>query len=118
MPTQPPTLSPEMKATIQQDEAALYKLSLWDCMSEDGDIVEVLVDGQHFLTVTLRHATTTVLVPIPHHRPTAIAIRGIHDGGGGITTGIRSSGGDYVLRSLHEGEVISLSVAADAGTNP
>jgi hypothetical protein len=111
-----PELSSEQKKAIQKEELVLYRLNLWDCMQEDGDIVRILVNGRPYATVQLRHTTSTLLVPMPRDGATTIAVQGVYDGGGGITTGIRSSGGDFVLRSLRVGELIALT--ADVSSEP
>jgi hypothetical protein len=114
----PAKLTPDQKQAILHDEADLYRLNLWDCMAEDGDIVQVLLDGRPYVSVRLRHVPSTVLVPISRSGATTIAIKGVFDGGGGITTGLRSDGGDIVLRSLRVGEVVSLKAPAPKAPGP
>jgi hypothetical protein len=53
----------------------------------------------------------TVSVPVNNASPTKVSLRGIHDGGGGITVGCRTSMGDFFTRSMWEGEVQDLGLA-------
>jgi hypothetical protein len=56
---------------------------IWDYAAEDGDQVEVLVDGQPFHgPFVIRHAPVAVDVPVG----AVVEVRGVVDGGGGGVT--------------------------------
>ncbi len=62
------------------------KIWVWDYASEDGDYVQILVNGAPLSDVfMIKHRTTVFTVPAESE----IQIKGIRDGGGGITYAVR-----------------------------
>jgi hypothetical protein len=89
-----------------------FVIYLYDCVAEDGDIVDVYFDGQKVETVPLWHSPHAVRIPAQGNSATTLKIVGVHDGGGGVTTGIRTNTGDHITRSLAEGESLEITVVA------
>lgn len=85
-------------------------IRLYDSCDEDGDVVDVLVDGQRFATVPLTHRGALLSVPVHSAGPTSLAIRGAVDGSGGITVGCQTSEGQGFTRVLRFGEEMPLSL--------
>lgn len=105
-----PTISDGMKEELIRGDLNFFHLFLYDCCAEDGDVVNILVDGQFFATVPLTHAGATLSIPMSAGRVTAIAVEGVRDGNGGITVAFRSSQGDAFMGTLGVGDVAPLGV--------
>jgi len=106
----PPHLAADSELTKAiQDGQELFQVELFDCCDEDGDIVEVLVNGSPFATVPIRHGGTKLSLPLARGN-NSVTIRGVKDGGGGITLSFRTSRGDYFARSMRVGEAYPIGV--------
>jgi hypothetical protein len=110
-PTVKPTLSVGLNPDLLRQGTDFYHIYLYDSCDEDGDIVELLLDGVPFAAVPLTHRGATLSVPVSRSVPTQISVRGVHDGGGGITVACRTSQGDFFSRTMAAGEVQSLAIA-------
>ncbi|MDQ0089527.1 hypothetical protein J2T12_002939 [Paenibacillus anaericanus] len=78
------------------------KIWVWDYAAEDGDYVQVLVNGVPFSdSFMIKHKPRTFMVPAVGD----IQIKGIRDGGGGITYAIRYEvNGTSYFNGTPEGE--------------
>lgn len=85
---------------------SLAWVTVWDNYAEDGDIVEVSAGGMTHI-VPILHAPTTIVVPYSIDSA-ELQIRGIKDGGGGITVAARTATGSLPLPPMQEGEVRTL----------
>ncbi len=92
---------------IQQNGQDSIELFVWDDYAQDGDVV-TLVSGNTQQTVSLLNAGTTVILPRPANG--TVTIVGVHDGGGGITLGIRGSGNPLFTPVMQPGEQLTLRV--------
>ena len=106
-PALPP--SADILTAIKDGDAEFFHLHMFDSCYEDGDVIQVSVGGQVYATVPLTHAGSTISIPLQSGM-TPIAIRGIRDGGGGITIQFTSSQGDYFCRAMDVGEEYHLGV--------
>jgi hypothetical protein len=111
LPRKEPQLTPELKQTLLDRQPEFFRLTLFDSCDEDGDVVEVLINGQSFAVVPLTHKGATLSIPVPAGM-TRIALRGVADGVGGITVGGRSSAGDVFWGAMEVGEIRELAVLA------
>ena len=108
---QPPDLATNtaLLGALRDRGNELFEIFLFDCCAEDGDIVEVLVNDVPFSTIPITHQGSTVSVPL-HQGVNSLTIRGVADGGGGITVGFRTSRGDFYSGSMSEGQDHRLGV--------
>ena len=104
VPLLKPTLTEGMKLAVLTGDAKFHHLFLFDCCDEDGDMIEVLVNGDRFAIIPLTHHGATISVPVSASQATSLSIRGLHDGGGGVTVGCVSSSGTTYLRRMSVGE--------------
>ena len=104
-----PTISHGLAEDLKGGKMKLYNVKLWDSCAQDGDIVEIMVDGKPFCHVLLANAPQDVAVPVPVSGNPQITLRGVTDGGGGITVGCQTSGGQYFADVFAPGESIILS---------
>lgn len=106
-----PVLAPNTKmlTAVRDGSAEFYYLRLSDCCAEDGDIVDISVNGEPFATVRLTHEQSVLSVPlIPG--TTVFTLRGVHDGGGGITVLFQSSQGEFFCQPMDVGEEYHVGV--------
>lgn len=106
-----PVLVPNTKllTAVRDGSAEFYHLRLSDCCAEDGDIVDIAVNGEPFATVRLTHEQSVLSVPlIPG--TTVFTLRGVHDGGGGITVLFQTSQGEFFCQPMDVGEEYHVGV--------
>lgn len=84
-----------LRTDLLNDDARLYTLYVRDTCQEDGDVVEfwsidptVGVSEQILLT----NAGTTITIPLRKGQPLRLNMKGVQDGGGGITVGVFRAG--------------------------
>lgn len=104
-----PTVDAEMAKEIKDGRKDLYQIELFDCCHEDGDIVEVLVNGKSFAAVPIMHQGTMVSIPLDRGS-NIVTVRGVKDGGGGVTVSFKTSRGEYFARYMSVGEEHSMDV--------
>lgn len=96
---------------LEQDVAAervrVGAVILWDNVAEDGDVVEISGGGFH-QRLTITHTPNSFFVP--YFPGGSIRVIGTHDGGGGITLGIKTALGDQFLPPLLPNEVIEIQI--------
>ncbi len=99
----------ELAGALKEGKQELFEIELFDCCDEDGDIVEVKVNGASFATVPIVHGGTKLAIPLKQGSNT-VTIRGVRDGGGGVTLSFRTSRGDYYARSMRVGQEYQMGV--------
>jgi hypothetical protein len=96
--------SPKIAADIQSGRRVLYRLYLLDFLVEDGDQVELSVDGVSFGDTVLKGAGTSFLIPLAPGTPAQMKILATADGGGGVTVGFVSSQGEARTEIMQVGQ--------------
>ena len=99
----------DLAAALIDGRQELFQIELFDCCDEDGDIVEVMVNGASFATVPIMHNGTMLSIPLQSGSNT-VTIRGVKDGGGGVTLSFRTSRGEYFARAMRVGEQYQMEV--------
>lgn len=87
----------------------LASVTLWDTHAEDGDVVTISSAGYR-LDVVITHAPQVVTFPIDG--TSVVQITGRHDGGGGITLGVRGTHQELLMPIMSEGQTLALPVLA------
>ena len=103
-----PSITPGMRTDLVTGNSKFYHIMLFDSCDEDGDVVDVIIDGHPFARVPITNAGVTLSVPL--NSGSTIEILGVRDGVGGITVACKTSRGEGFVRVLHEGERQLLSV--------
>ena len=103
------TTNAPLQTLLKDRSNELFEVHLYDCCDEDGDVVEVLVNEAPFATVPIHHQGTIIAIPL-HRGMNSIGIRGVADGGGGITVGFRTSRGDFYCGAMTQGQEHRLGV--------
>lgn len=107
---QEPSITAGLAEAVVAGDVDFFHIHLYDSCDEDGDVVEILINGSPFAVVPITHAGATLSVPLPRGSASTLAIRGIRDGGGGITVACRTSAGDYFSRVMGTGEIQPLGL--------
>lgn len=104
LPVEPavPSLSNGLAAEVMTGDTRFFHIFLFDSCYEDGDVVDVKINGLRFATARLTNAGVTLSVPM--NEATSVSVAGVYDGGGGITVACRTSRGEGFIRVLAEGE--------------
>jgi hypothetical protein len=106
-----PAVRQQLKRAIDRsgsgNESSLAWVSLWDFAAQDGDVVSLSSAG-YTITVPLENKPAEFAVPVDASRQ--IQITGLHDGGGGITVGIKSGNSGVSMPVLAEGQSRSIPV--------
>lgn len=77
-------------------------VTVWDNMAEDGDVVEIEANGLKIIVPILNNPTKIVL---PYTAGSAkLTIKGIKDGGGGITVSAKTASGSMPIPPMNVGE--------------
>jgi hypothetical protein len=95
-------------AAIAEKPLRLASITLWDSQSEDGDVVSV-ESGGYQREIVLRKTPITLTIPVDGSG--RVKITGVHDGGGGITLGLRGPTQEVMAPVLNEGQVLILPVS-------
>ncbi len=103
-----PSITPGMRMELVTGDSKFYHIMLFDSCDEDGDVVDVIIDGHPFARVPITHAGATLSVPL--NSGSTIEVVGVRDGVGGITVACSTSRGEGFVRVLREGERQLLSV--------
>ncbi|TWU34894.1 hypothetical protein [Novipirellula artificiosorum] len=107
----PPQIAPdsELESALRDRNTELFELQLFDCCDEDGDVVEILVNGVPFATVPILHQGAKVTVPLQSGSNT-VSVVGVRDGGGGITISFKTSRGNYFCQKMIVGQTHQMGV--------
>lgn len=100
-------LSPSAVTKQANNSSRLVWLELRDFASEDGDVVQIASEGYQ-IEIALFNAPTRIAVPVGAQG--MLTIRGIHDGGGGITAALKSWDRPIPLPLMQEGQTLSVPV--------
>lgn len=106
-----PQLQPgsRLVTAIRDGNKQFFQVRLFDCCAEDGDVVDLAIDGEHYARVPLTHAGTVLSIPMTPGT-TILSLKGVHDGGGGITVSFETSHGEYFSQPIAEGEEFQVGV--------
>ncbi len=96
--------SPETAKEIESGERRLYRVTLLDFLDQDGDRVELTVDGVSYGNLDLSNAGSSFLIPLAPGRPVQMKLAATADGGGGVTVGFVSSVGEARTDVMQVGE--------------
>lgn len=83
----------------------LAAVTLWDTVDEDGDMVELTAAG-FTQRVTIMQKPATFFLPL--YPGGSVVIRAVHDGGGGVTLGVRTITGNLPLPRLAVGQSLEI----------
>ncbi len=94
---------------------SLFTFRLIDFVAEDGDVVDIAVDGAVLARVTLSHSGAVLTLPLKPGQQHALTVTAVFDGGGGVTFGAQSSAGEIRTRVMSVGESDTRTIGFKAG---
>lgn len=86
---------------------SLAWVELWDFAAQDGDVVHISSAGFE-LDYPIQNTPARIAIPID--ATARVTITGVHDGGGGITLGIKSASNDVSLPVIQPGEILNIPI--------
>ena len=89
---------------LQEGKRKLYRVHVLDFLAQDGDEVELFVDGVSFGSIPLYNAGKDVLIPLARGTSSQMRIVATRDGGGGVTFGLVSSMDKVMTRVMQVGD--------------
>lgn len=110
LPRQEPATSAALPEKLNAQQSRLFRIKLRDCAAEDGDVVDIMLNGATYATVPLTNAGAALTIPLENATPNNLVLRGMRDGGGGITIEFITSQGSYFCGAMTEGEECPLGV--------
>ena len=101
----------EVRQQIAEGRTVIYSLHVLDDVVEDGDVVEVFVNGASHGRVLLTSAGQDLLVPLPAGSTAQVHVVAMEDGGGGVTFGVTTSMGEIRSSVMAVGQSDDWSVS-------
>jgi hypothetical protein len=101
----------EVRQEIAEGRTVIYSLHVLDDVVEDGDVVEVFVNGASQGRVLLSSAGQDLLVPLPAGSTAQVHVVATDDGGGGVTFGVTTSMGEIRSTVMAVGQSDDWSVS-------
>jgi len=95
-----------LERDLAEADTRLAYVTVWDDYAEDGDVITIESAG-FTKTVSLTNAPQRFVVPIAGGM---ITMRGVRDGGGGITMGAQAAGGPVLVPVIAPGETVQVPV--------
>lgn len=93
-----------VRDAVRDGRMSLFTVRLMDFVAEDGDIVDVYVDGQPVGQLQLSNTGNVLSIPLTPGKQHSFGVTAVHDGGGGVTFGAQSSAGEMTTRIMGVGE--------------
>ena len=96
-----------VREMLKDGSLRMGTITLWDTIDEDADTVSISSAGfiqEH----VIKHAPRTFFVP--YLPGSSVRITALHDGGGGVTLGVKTAFGDVPLPRLHVGQTIEIPI--------
>lgn len=104
------SLMPQDYIVEVNSDADMGRMLIWDFAAEDGDVVQIEVNGQIVMnSVPIRNEPVMIEIPFP----STVRIIGLRDGQGGITYGVKFPGntsGQVYFNVAPEGEANTYTV--------
>lgn len=93
----------ETRAGIADGNQVIYSLHVLDDVVEDGDVVEIFINGTSYGRVLLAAGGQDVLIPLPVGTTAQVHVVAVQDGGGGVTFGVTTSQGEIRSTVMPQG---------------
>lgn len=103
-------LTPAGRLAVQSDGYSIFSMRLIDDVAQDGDVVQISIDGVPMSFLSLTHAGATLEIPLKKGESHRITVTAVRDGNGGVTLGLQTSAGMIVSRNMAVGESDSWTI--------
>lgn len=89
---------------IKKGEMRFYSFKVLNSIDDDGDEVEISIDGEPFSTFVLTQSDVRLSIPIEFGKSKLLSIKAIRDAGDGITFGAKLINAEFLLDNILVGE--------------
>lgn len=96
--------SPVIIEKLKSGEMKFYSFRVFDSIDDDGDEVEILVDGQTYAYFVLSQTEMKLSIPIEFGESKVLTFKAIRDSGDGISFGAKIQNSDFLLDNIQVGE--------------
>ncbi|MBI2789305.1 MAG: hypothetical protein HYX59_11540 [Elusimicrobia bacterium] len=103
-------LTPRGQEAVRSDGWSMFSMRLIDDVDQDGDVVQISVDGVPVSYLALTHAGATLEIPLKKGESHRVTVTAVRDGVGGVTLGLQTSAGTVVSRRMLVGESDSWTI--------
>lgn len=103
-----PSREKQLLEQVKNNELKLVWFQAWDNQAEDGDIIEFESQGWRVKTL-LKNEPVVFALPVAVGN-SVITVKGVYDGGGGITSSVVTSLGTVIPPVINVGEVFTMVV--------
>lgn len=98
------------REAVRSDGYSIFSMRLIDDVAQDGDVVQISIDGVPMSFLSLTHAGATLEIPLKKGESHRITVTAVRDGNGGVTLGLQTSAGMIVSRNMAVGESDSWTI--------
>lgn len=95
---------------VRSDGYSIFSMRLIDDVAQDGDVVQISIDGVPMSYLSLTHAGATLEIPLKKGQSHRITVTAVRDGTGGVTLGLQTSAGMILSRNMAVGESDSWTI--------
>lgn len=103
-------LTAQGQEAVRNDGYSIFSMRLIDDVAQDGDVVQISIDGVPMSYLSLSHAGATLEIPLKKGESHRITVTAVRDGNGGITLGLQTSAGTILSRNMAVGESDSWTI--------
>lgn len=103
-------LTPRGQEAVRSDGWSMFSMRLIDDVDQDGDVVQISVDGVPVSYLALTHGGATLEIPLKKGESHRVTVTAVRDGVGGVTLGLQTSAGTVVSRRMLVGESDSWTI--------
>lgn len=93
-----------VREALRDGRMSMFTVRMIDWVEEDGDVVQIAVNGQALGQVNLSHSGAVLTIPLEPGKTHNFTVTAVADGGGGVTFGAQSSAGQMITRVMGVGE--------------
>lgn len=95
--------SPMIVEKIRNGEMKFYSFQVLESFEDDGDEIEILIDGMPYSTFTLGQSAPRLSIPIEFGKSKLLTIKVTRDAGDGITFGAKLINAEFLLDNVQVG---------------
>lgn len=93
---------------VKNGEMKFYSFTVLESIDDNGDEVQIFIDGLAYTPVVLSRTETKISVPIEFGKSKLITIKAVRDAGDGISFGAKVLKSEFLLDNIQNGESDSI----------
>lgn len=92
--------SPVIQQKIRNGEMKFYSFKVMESIDDDGDEIEISIDGMPYSSFTLSQSEVRISIPIEFGKSKLLSIKATRDAGDGITFGAKLINAEFMLDNI------------------